>query len=292
MSPAHGARPRVVAIGGGHGLAASLRACRPWAGELTAIVSVADDGGSSGRLREALPELPAPGDLRRCLTTLASAEQATLAAALERRFESGDLAGHPAGNLLLAALVEETGDLESAAETLAAILGVEAAVLPAAAVAVDLVAATPDGDVRGQVAVEVASGVSDVCLDPPDPQVPKAAIAAVASADLIVIGPGSFYGSVLAAIAAPKLQRAVGESPGVRVLVHNLFAIDSVDDRLTILDRHGVTADAVVVQKGTPGIDAVRTYLVEADVARPNGLAHDPDRLGAVLRDLAFERPE
>jgi 2-phospho-L-lactate transferase/gluconeogenesis factor (CofD/UPF0052 family) len=108
----------------------------------------------------------------------------------------------------------------------------------------------------------------------------------VDAADLVVIGPGSFYGSVLAAIAAPKLQRAVGASPGCRVLVHNLFAVDPVAERLTILDRHGVTADAVVVQTGTPGTQDVRTHLVEADVARPNGLVHDPDRLGEVLRGL------
>src|SRR5687768_14429384 len=151
--------PRVVAVGGGHGLAATLRACQPWAGELTAIVSVADDGGSSGRLRALLPNLPAPGDLRRCLTTLAGPERSTLAAALERRFQGGELDGHAAGNLLLVALADELGDFDAAVDELAAALGVRAKVIPAVLAAVELVGESDGGEVRGQVAVEAATGL-------------------------------------------------------------------------------------------------------------------------------------
>lgn len=286
MGGSDGAGPRVVAIGGGHGLAATLRACRSWAGELTAIVSVADDGGSSGRLRSAQPGLPAPGDLRRCLTTLAAPEHAALAAALEHRFDVGDLAGHPAGNVVLAALVEELGDLESAATTLAATLGVDALVLPATAEAVELVARTPAGEIRGQVAIEVARGVLRLRTDPADPAVSNAAEAALAVADLVVLGPGSFYGSVLAALAAPRLQRAVATSPGRRVLVHNLWAVEPVEARLAALGDHGVPVDVVVVPHGTEVGSGASATVVAADVARANGLAHDPDRLGEVLRGL------
>jgi uncharacterized cofD-like protein len=266
--------PRVVAIGGGHGLAVTLRACRSWAGELTAVVSVADDGGSSGRLRAVHPGLPAPGDLRRCLTTLAATEHELLAAALERRFEVGELAGHPAGNVLLAALVAECGDLSTAAAVLAESLGVREAVLPCTDEAVHLVARTAGGEVVGQVAVEAAGAVERLRLDPPDPATPKPVLEAVAAADLVVLGPGSFYGSVLAALAAPSLQRAVAASPGRRVLVHNLFAVESVDQRVRALAEHGIPVDEVLVHGA-------------ADLARPSGLAHDPEKLGSALRGLS-----
>jgi uncharacterized cofD-like protein len=289
VSPAHGARPRIVAIGGGHGLATTLRGCQPWAGELTAIVSVADDGGSSGRLRESTPGMGAPGDLRRCLTSLAAPGRATLAAALEHRFEKGDLAGHPAGNALLTALYEQLGDLEAAVEAVADILGVGATVVPATAEPVDLVATTATGVVHGQVAIEAASEVAGVRVRPRDPKVPKSALEALAIADLVVIGPGSFYGSVLAAAVAPQLQQAIASSPGRRVLVHNLFAIDAVADRLAALERHGIAAGVIIVQTDTPRLeDVTGVEIVEADVARPTGLAHDPERLGEVLQGLSY----
>jgi uncharacterized cofD-like protein len=276
----------VVAIGGGHGLAATVRACRPWAAELTAIVSVADDGGSSGRLRRGQPGLPSPGDLRRCLTALADPSCSTLAAALERRFDAGELAGHPAGNLLLAALVAETGDLESAAAILGDALGVAATVVPATAEPVDLVGLGAGTEVFGQVAVEASGAVAGVRLEPPDPSVPKAAEEALAVADLVVLGPGSFLGSVLAAVGAPRLRAAVAASPGRRVLVHNLFSAGSVAERIDTLTAFGVPVDAVVVQSGTAADGCGPVAVVAADIARPSGLAHDPERLGPVLRGL------
>lgn len=283
-------RPRVVAVGGGHGLAVTVRACRPWAAELTAIVSVADDGGSSGRLRRSHPGLPAPGDIRRCVTALADPAHATLAAALERRFEVGELAGHPAGNLLLAALVGEAGDLESAASILGEALGVGASVVPATAEAVDLVAAGPGAvEVFGQVAVEAAGEVVGVRLEPPDPAVPKAAIDALEGADLVVLGPGSFLGSVLAALGAPRLRDAVAASPGRRVLVHNLFSVSCVGERVSTLAGHGIPVDVVLVQAGGPedGRDPPPgVAVVAADIAKRSGLAHDPERLGHALRGL------
>lgn len=287
----------VVAVGGGHGLAVTLRACRTWATELTVVVSVADDGGSSGRLRRAVPGLPAVGDLRRCLTSLADARHAALADALERRPSVEELAGHPPGNLLLAALVDDAGDLEAAAAAFGAALGVTATVVPATVEPVDLVGLLGGGaEVVGQVAVESASGVLDVRLEPPDPAASataEAALAALGPDDLVVLGPGSFLGSVLAAVAAPRLASAIAASRARRVLVHNLFAPSPVADRVGLLATHGVPVDVVVVHAGQAGLGALDgvgpldgVQVLQADVARGNGLAHDVDRLGEALRGL------
>jgi uncharacterized cofD-like protein len=282
--------PRVVAIGGGHGLAVTLRACRPWARELTAIVSVADDGGSSGRLRATWPKLPAPGDIRRCLTSLAAPERATVAAALERRLVGGELDGHAAGNLLLLALTDQVGDFDAAVSELATLLGVTAKVLPAAVEAVELVGSGASGEVRGQVAVEATPDVRNVRLDPADPEVPKAALAAIADAELIVLGPGSFYGSVLAAVVAPAIVAAMHDAPGRCVLVHNLRSPGAPDDHVEGLRRHGIEPDVVVAHPGTmPASGPADVEVVTADVADSTGLAHDSERLGAVLAGLSHQ---
>ena len=291
--------PSVVAVGGGHGLAATLRACVPWTRALTAIVSVADDGGSSGRLRAATGQ-PAPGDLRRCLTALADSRHRALAAALERRFTGGDVDGHAAGNLVLSALAAELGeDLTAAAEEVATLLGIPShvVVLPASTTAVDLVGTTAGGmSVRGQVAVEATDGVEHVHLDP-DPAAPPAALDAVAEADAVVLGPGSLYGSVLAATVVPDLVKALASTPARRVLVCNLrtrtpeTAGYDVAAHVDALRRHDVHPDVVLVQPGslpTGAVDGVD--VVEADVAGPTGLAHDPALLGDALRHLTTAR--
>lgn len=287
-------RPAVVAVGGGHGLAATLRACVPWAASLTAIVSVADDGGSSGRIR-ASTGLPAPGDLRRCLTSLADPSRAVVAAALERRFHGGDLDGHPAGNVLLAALTAECGDdLQQAVAHAATILGLppHVAVLPASTTAVELVATSVDGErIEGQVAIEEAGGIDRVSVEPVGAVPPPGALDALAAADLVVLGPGSLYGSVLAAAAMPAIVDAVAGSSGRTVFVCNLRARPpetagyDVAAHVAALHRHGLRPDAVVVHRGSLAVGAVDgVEVVEAEVARPNGLAHDPERLGEALR--------
>lgn len=296
MSAAHPTGPAVVAVGGGHGLAVTLRACRPWAGRLTAVVSVADDGGSSGRIR-AHTGLPAVGDIRRCLSALAAPEAAVLARAMERRFRDGELAGHAAGNLLLAALVAETGDLAAATRELARPLGLDdgCAVLPAATGPVHLVATLVDGrEVRGQVAVEAAGGIDRVRLDPAA-VAPAAAVEAVAAADMVVLGPGSLFGSVLAAAVVPDLRDAIAAAAGRRVFVANLRARPpetagyDVAAHLAALDRHGVAVDAVVCHPGALALGQVAgVEVVTAEVAGPNGLVHDPAKLGPVLRALAL----
>lgn len=288
--------PAVVAVGGGHGLAATLTACVGWTGRLTAIVSVADDGGSSGRIRSSTG-LPAPGDLRRCLTTLADPGRAVLAAALERRFEGGDLDGHAAGNVVLAALAaEEGGDLAAAVDHVAELLGVprHVTVVPASTGPVELVATTTaGGTVRGQVAIEAAGGVERVGVEPADAVPPAAALDAIEGADLVVLGPGSLYGSVLAAAAVPAVADALRAAKGRCVFVCNLrprppeTAGYDVAAHVASLRRHGVEPDVVLVQSdGLPVGDVGGVEVVEVHLARDHGLSHDPARLGAALRAL------
>ena len=145
------ARPSVVAIGGGHGTAVTLKAARRYAGQLTGIVSVADDGGSSGRLRELL-NVVALGDIRKCLVALAEHDSA-LAAAFERRYDEGELAGHALGNLILLGLIDVTGDLVQGVREAALLLGAQGDVLPATTEPVVLKAESAQGTVAGQVAV-------------------------------------------------------------------------------------------------------------------------------------------
>ena len=149
-------RPNVVAVGGGHGLAATLRAAASYAGSVTGIVSVADDGGSSGRLRRDLGIVP-PGDLRKCLIALADEDTEpvrALAKAFEYRFESEELAGHALGNLVIAALAETTGSLQVGLDEVGRMLRSRGRVLPAATQPVELWAETDSGEIRGQTAVQ------------------------------------------------------------------------------------------------------------------------------------------
>lgn len=284
--------PRVVAIGGGHGLAMSLRAVRSYAGRLTAVVATGDDGGSSGRVRAEI-DMPAPGDLRRCLTAIAPDRE--LADALEHRFGGhGHLAGHAVGNLVLAGLVDAGLDLAAASSRVAAWLGVDLAttqVMPATTEPVCLVVTTDDGDVRGQVEAEQASGVRHIATDPPTPAVPAAVIEAIAAADQIVLGPGSFFTSVLATAAVPGIRDALASSPARLVFVVNLRPDDpqvaDVAGHVAALAAHGVHADVVVAQDGALPVGDVDGPEVQvADVDRPHGLAHDSELLGRVLAAL------
>lgn len=292
-----GSGPRVVAIGGGHGLAMLLKAVGTYAGHTTAIVATGDDGGSSGRLRECIA-MPAPGDLRRCIAAVSPSQE--LADAMEHRFTEGDLAGHAVGNLVLAGLVDAGHDLVSAAAHLSRWLGVDPdimQVVPATDAPIDLVAETPEGTVRGQVEIEAAGRLVHIAIDPPDPPVPAVATDALRQADQIVLAPGSFYTSVLAAAVVPGIQRAIAERSGRFVFVANLQAdetgVKDVDlaGHLTVLGLHGLTPDVVVTQRGGLPLGdlestAPEVQVVEADIDRPHGLAHDSDLLGAVLAQL------
>jgi uncharacterized cofD-like protein len=207
--------PRVVAIGGGHGLATTLRAVRVYAGRITAVVSVADDGGSTGRLRRDLGVLGV-GDLRKCLVALASGD-GPWPQALEHRFATGELAGHPLGNIMLVGLAESLGDLSAALEEMGRLLGAVGSVIPATTDPVSVMADIGGTAVIGQVAVESmarSATVRRVELVPADPPASPAAIEAIARADQIVLAPGSLYTSVLAVLCVPEIRDAIAAAPG------------------------------------------------------------------------------
>ncbi|MHB1137627.1 MAG: gluconeogenesis factor YvcK family protein [Microthrixaceae bacterium] len=284
--------PRVVAIGGGHGLAATLRATRTYAGDITAVVSVADDGGSTGRLRAA-QERPAPGDLRKCLVALAD-ESSLLARALEHRFGSGELDGHAFGNLMIVALAETDGDLVAALDELGSLLQTAGRVLPTTTDSVELQASRRSGDVvDGQVAVGASTELSTVRLVPEHAPACAEAVRAIRSADQIVLGPGSLFTSVLAATAVDGIRVAVAESDAQFVYVCNLrpqppeTADYGVAEHVAALARHGLEPDVVLYDPdaigGAEGVGAA----VPGVLARPNGLAHDPVLLGKALESIS-----
>jgi uncharacterized cofD-like protein len=235
-------RPRVVALGGGHGLAASLAALRRVTDRLTAVVTVADDGGSSGRLRVELGVLP-PGDLRMALAALCGDDEwgRTWSEVLQHRFASaGDLHGHAVGNLLIVALWERLGDTVAALDWVGRLLDARGRVLPMASVPLDLAATVeaspiavgddpvPAGQpvfetVRGQHAIATSPWpVREIRLIPDDPPATPEAIEAITTADWVILGPGSWFTSVLPHVLIPELRKALVESPARRGLVLNL----------------------------------------------------------------------
>lgn len=292
-------RPAVVAIGGGHGLASSLRASLAFADELTGVVSVADDGGSSGRLRRELG-LPAPGDLRRCLSALAS-EDSLLAQSLEHRFDRGALEGHAVGNLLIAGLASAGGDFAAAVQEVARLVGAVGTMLPATVAPVTLVADSDNGELVGQVTIERATGITNLRFEQEQPEAPAEAVEAILSADLVVIGPGSLFTSVLAAAVVPQIKQAISETKAHRVFVANV-ANDRAEARgfdlpehVEAIRDHGIAIDAVVAPINTHRVDEVESLLPNlsvrvARVAADDGWQHDPVKLGAVLAGMHRER--
>jgi uncharacterized cofD-like protein len=292
MSPSAG--PRVVALGGGHGLATTIRAARRYAGELSAVVSVADDGGSSGRLRE-IAGIPAPGDLRRCLVAMAG-DDTPWAAAFEYRFPpgSGDLAGHALGNLLIAGLANVTGDFGAALDLAAGLLAPVGRVLPATSVPTVLKADVAGREVVGQVAVSETSGtITCVSIVPPDAPVPGEALAAIEAADQVILGPGSLFTSVLAVAAVPGIRKALeARSTGV-VYVCNLrpqppeTAGFTDADHLRAVVDHGVPVQVMIAPAGARGPDEMLgVAVVRADLELADGSGHDPEKLAGVLAKL------
>jgi len=311
--------PRVVALGGGHGLSSSLQALRQITPHLTAVVTVADDGGSSGRLRDELGILP-PGDLRMALAALAGQDEwgQTWERALQHRFSgNGPLAGHAVGNLVLAGLTESTNDPVLALDLTARLVGAVGRVLPMSCAKIEIVADVVGADpsrptartqVVGQVAVATTTGrVVEVHLQPVDPAACTEAIEAVRAADWIVLGPGSWFTSVLPHLLVPGLRAALVEASARTLVCLNLAAQPgetagfSPDEHLRVLADHApdlhvdvVLADELAV--GDPrglmaAAEASGTRLVLAPVARTDGTPrHDPDRLAAALA-LVFDGP-
>ena len=291
--------PRVVAFGGGHGLAVALRAIRRYAGDVTAVVSVADDGGSSGRLRRDLG-VPPPGDIRRCLVALAG-DDTPWADAFEHRFSGGELDGHALGNLVLVGLAETLGSFPDALEEAGRLLHAVGRVLPATSEPVELRAQVLEPmprTVSGQVAVANTPGIRRVAIVPEAPEAPEAVLAAIAVADQVVLAPGSLYTSVLPPLLVPAIRDAVASGPGRVVQVSNLrpqvpetAGLDATDHLEAVL-AHGVRVDAFVydtqstLHADPARIRALGVEPVGAEVALESGGAHDPVRLAITLRAL------
>ncbi len=228
--------PRVVVIGGGTGQSTILRGLKEHTSNLTAIVAVADDGGSSGVLREELG-IPPVGDIRRCLAALADAEN-LVGEVLEHRFAGsptdaapeggGSLGGHPVGNILLAAMTQlEGGDFEEGVRRANRVLAVRGQVLPAAATPLTLHARTRDGlIVDGQSLITRTAGIERAWVTPASVAACEDALTAIAEADLIVLGPGSLYTSLLPSLLLPEIRDAVAASTALRIYVCNVATQD------------------------------------------------------------------
>jgi uncharacterized cofD-like protein len=229
---------RVVAIGGGTGLSTLLRGLKlrvPHAGllaqpgdkpriaDLTAVVTVTDDGGSSGRLRRDFNMLP-PGDLRNCMVAL-SEDEGLISRLFRHRFDKGDLEGHNFGNLFIAALTEMTGDFAQAIRLSADILATRGHLFPATASNVTVAGRMEDGTiVRGETNITASrQRIVELMLEPPDPPPPPETLAAIAAADLITIGPGSLFTSIITNLLVKGISEALATAQGTRVFICNLM---------------------------------------------------------------------
>jgi uncharacterized cofD-like protein len=304
---------KVVALGGGHGLAASLQALRRLTGNVTAIVTVADDGGSSGRLRTELGALP-PGDLRMALAALAGDDEwgRTWEALLQHRFTSdGPLDGHAVGNLLLVGLTAVTGDPVRALDLAAKLLGLTGRVLPMTTERIEIVAEVAGLDpdprvtrqVRGQVEVATTPGlVCAVSLDPVAPRATPEAVTAIEEADWVLLGPGSLFTSMVPHLLVPGLREALTKTSARRVLVLNLVPQTgettdfSPAAHLAAVAAHvpDMPFDCVLADSGTLDRDGLMDAAADlgADVrfapvaADGQAARHDPARLARAYADL------
>lgn len=299
--------PKVVALGGGHGLSATLSALRQVTQEITAIVTVADNGGSSGRLREEFPIFP-PGDLRMALSALCADDDwgRTWAQIMQHRFESnGDLNGHAMGNLLLASMWNAGDDPVVALDRVGQLLKVVGRVLPMAAVALDIEATfiTSTGRivVRGQTNVATAKGhIQSLRIIPQDPPARPEALAAIAAAEWITMGPGSWFSSVIPHLLVPAQLDALRNSSAKKILILNLdasthsqgeeFAGSTPEEHIEFFHQYspGLQVDYCLVdQSVVRDEDSLRqaastlgSEIVVADIRKaPGSIHHDPEKL-------------
>jgi uncharacterized cofD-like protein len=311
-----GRRPAVAALGGGHGLFASLQALQLVTDKITAIVTVADDGGSSGRLREEFDILP-PGDLRMALAALCDNSEWGLqwADALQHRFAGeGPLGGHSLGNLIIASLWDLLGEPIAGLDLVGRLLGARGRVLPMAAeplrIEASVLGADPEQpdevtEISGQVSVATTPGrVLGVRLNPDPPLACQEAVNAVYDADWVILGPGSWFTSVMPHLLVPDLREALVHTTAKRMLTLNMVMNTgettgfSASDHLEVLAAHApelhldvVLADPTVVLDGGDQLRATAQSLgaevVFADVADSDRSgAHDTLRLAAAYRDV------
>ncbi len=306
---------KIVAIGGGTGIGSLLRGLKAYSSNLVAVVTVADDGGSSGRLSKELGVLP-PGDIRNCLVSLAD-DESLLSSLFDYRFQEGDgLEGHSFGNLFLAALNEVAGDFEEAIKRSSQILATRGRVLPATLTTVALCARHSDGTVTsGESAIpEAGKPIDEVYLEPGDCQPPREVLEAIANADAIILGPGSLYTSVIPNLLVGGVAEALAKAKAPKVYVCNVMTqpgeTDGFDaaDHVAAIGHHieESVIDYALVNIEQPGTSALLHYQargsepvepafgrfhgvepIGANLVDDNDLVrHDPDRLAAAIIDL------
>jgi uncharacterized cofD-like protein len=301
---------RIVCLGGGTGLSTLLRGIKLTGAQVTAIVTLTDDGGSSGRLRRDLA-MPPPGDIRNCLIALAE-DESLMNRLFRHRFDRGELAGHAFGNIFLAALTEVVGSFDAAVAEVGRVLAVEGSVVPATTHPAALLAEMDDGRfVAGETAVAGdRHGVRRLFLSPADAVANPQALAAVERADLIVLGPGSLFTSTLPPLLVPGLGRAVLHARGLRVYVCNLLqqpgetigykashhverlhqhvgarVIDSV-----MIPRRAIVTEKIPVEFDRARLGELGVRVVAAQIVAPDGFHHDPEALARALVRAAQRR--
>ncbi len=307
---------RAVALGGGTGLPVVLKSLKGWATDITAIVTMADDGGSSGKLRQELGILP-PGDIRNCLVALAQEEDGELVRMMRYRFPAGwSLAEHNLGNLMIAGMADYTGGFIEAIETLSRLLTVQGKVFPSTLDDVTLFADIGGGSVlAGQARIARTERIRHVHLEPRDAVAYAPAVEAINRADLIIIGPGSLFTSIIPNLLVLGIAEAIATSPARKVFLLNTMNMRretfgmTGSDYLEALLRHVPERfiDTVVVHNGPPP-GSIATdegevaHAVEFDQASASALGltviaddlidesaplqHDPSKLGAVLQSM------
>ncbi len=312
---------RLVVVGGGTGLSSLLRGLKKYSTNLTAIAAVSDDGGSSGRLRDDFGMLP-PGDVRNCLVALADSEP-LMTRLFQYRFDtgSGDLRGHSFGNLLIAALTEITGDFEEAVRASSQILAISGRVLPPTTQSVTLCAKLAGGrSARGETnIVATDSPIERVYLDPSRPAALPEAVAAIREAEVIIIGPGSLFTSIIPNLLVPEIVEAIADSEAVRVLICNVMTQPgetdgfSAADHIRTINAHtdGPIFDYVLVNTEKPDASRLARYEQEGAefvaydnreiaqlgfipvgrdlISQDNWVRHDPDKLAQAIVELTVQ---
>lgn len=317
---------RVVCLGGGTGMPVVLKGLRPYTTprpaepllQLTAIVTMADDGGSSGRLREQFDLLP-PGDVRNCLVALAGPSKRKLIELFQYRFQDGDgLKGHTVGNLLLTALSQLRGDFMEAVRVAGTMLGARGRVLPCTLRNVQLVADLRDGRrIVGEQAISAARGqVTRLALEPLLPPAAPGVISSIEQADVLILGPGSLYSSILPNLLVGGVAEAVARSRALKVMVLNLMTqpgetdgYSALDHLQAVLEHVGPVVDCALVHHGlhdakalqryaregatpveveTKAIEALGVQVVRGDlIAKGARIRHDPAKLAGWIVKLA-----
>lgn len=317
--------PKIVAVGGGTGLSTMLRGLKKYTKNLTAVVTVADDGGGSGMLRRDIG-MPPPGDIRHCMEALANTEP-IMQQLLTYRFTEGSLAGQSFGNLILAALNGVTGSFEEAVSQMSQVLAITGRVIPVTSADVQLEAVFENGArVVGESKIynckkEQDCRIDHVNLIPRNPEPLPAALEAIAEADLILLGPGSLYTSVIPNLLVPGVSQAITQSPAPKIYVCNIMTQEGETEGYTAADHvealliHGMPGmvdlclansapvhpglveryrkeDAAPLVMDRERITAMGLELVERPLASESGdyARHDPDKLAAAILDIYRQR--